>query len=170
MSCWCAVVPLLTNRCLYLGLGWEWGFRGQPGYHGCQGALGVYIWNMNTVSCKALLKTQDGVLQTIAYELMWTGPKLVPLLANRCLSLGALRGHGARCLYWGGGRRCQGASRCQGALEGYIWKWRQSLAKKSWKLNMLYCRQKNMSSGQLDLSYYHSWQWDASVGEGVHLS
>ena len=40
-----------------------------------------------------LLKTEDGLLQTIEHELRSVGPKFVPLLATRCLYLGALRGH-----------------------------------------------------------------------------
>ena len=42
---------------------------------------------MQTVYCKVLLKTQDGLFETIEHELRSTGPKLVPLLATRCLSL-----------------------------------------------------------------------------------
>ena len=87
--CWLAVVPLLFTRCLYWGWGWEWWHEGLSG--GVRGTEG-YIWNMNTVSYKVLLKTQDDLLQTIAHDLMWTGSKLVPHLATRCLSLGAFRG------------------------------------------------------------------------------
>ena len=48
---------------------------------------------MKMVYCKVLLKTEDGLLQTIVHELRSMGPKLVPLLATRCLYLGTLRGH-----------------------------------------------------------------------------
>ena len=89
ISCWPAVVPLLTSRCLYWW--WEWGIRG---LQGVLEGIGGYIWNMNTVYCKVLLKTQNDLLQAIAHELMWTGPKLVPLLATRCLSLGGSEGLG----------------------------------------------------------------------------
>ena len=46
-----------------------------------------------------LLKTEDNskqdcLLQTIAHELRSMGPKLVPILATRCLYLGVLRGIG----------------------------------------------------------------------------
>ena len=43
---------------------------------------------MKTVSCKEVLKTQDSPLQTIEHELRTTGPKLLPLLAMRCLYQG----------------------------------------------------------------------------------
>ena len=89
MSCWPAVVPPLTTRCLYLGWG---GVSGASRGVGVAGGIRGYIWKMKTVSCKVLLKTQDGLLQTIEHELRSTRPKIVPLLATRCLSLGALRG------------------------------------------------------------------------------
>ena len=38
--------------------------------------------------CKVLLKTQDGLLQTIEHQLRSTGPKLVPFLATRLFYLG----------------------------------------------------------------------------------
>ena len=75
------VVPLLNTRCLY------WG-------GGVRGALVAYIWKIETVYCKVLLKTQDSLLQTIEHELRSMGPKIVPLLATRCLSLGACGGGG----------------------------------------------------------------------------
>ena len=81
MSCWPAVLPFLTTRCLYGG-----GVVRQA--NGVVGALGGYIWKMKMVYCKGLLRTQDGLLQTIEHELRSMGPKLLPLLATRCLSLG----------------------------------------------------------------------------------
>ena len=95
MSCWPAVVPLLTSRCLDLG----WGCQGAN--RGCRGigGIGGYIWKMKMVYCKVLLKTQDGLLQTIEHELRSMGPKLVPLLA-------------ARCLYWGMGGVSNWRSAC----------------------------------------------------------
>ena len=47
---------------------------------------------MKMVYCKVLLKTQDGLLQTIEHELRSVEPKLVPLLATRCTTWGVLRG------------------------------------------------------------------------------
>ena len=44
-------------------------------------------------SMEVLLKTQDSLLQTIEHELRSMGPKLVPLLATRCLYLGSIAGH-----------------------------------------------------------------------------
>ena len=147
MSCWPAVVPFLTTRCLYV-VGW-----GNTGTEGGVGAieesLGGYIWKMNMVYCKLLLKTQDGLLQIIEHELRSTKTQLIPLLATRCYSLGAW-GVGVhltkqqsdpqaddmsswpavvpllatRCLYWDGG-----IGGWQGALGGYIW-----------KMNMVYCK------------------------------
>ena len=55
------------------------------GCRGHQGALGL-IWKMKTAYCKVLLKTQD------RSELRSTRPKLVPLLATRCLTLGSIEG------------------------------------------------------------------------------
>ena len=102
--------------------------------------IGVYIWKMDTAYCKVLLKTQG------TSELRSTGPKLVPLLAMRCLSLEALRGHeGGWGYMWqnssltnrlitchahlqkyhswqldfcSGSRGCQGASRGVGGITG----------------------------------------------------
>ena len=69
MSCWPVVVPLLTIRCLY----WEWGgvvgIRKLAGGVGGVRGIGGYIWKMKTVYCKVLLKTSDGLLQTIEHEL-----------------------------------------------------------------------------------------------------
>ena len=48
---------------------------------------------MKVVYCKVLLKTQDGLLETVEHELRSMGPKLVPLLVTRCLYVGALKGH-----------------------------------------------------------------------------
>ena len=47
--------------------------------------MGGYISNMKMGYCKVLLKTQDGLLQTIEHELKSTGLKLVPFLATRLL-------------------------------------------------------------------------------------
>ena len=144
-----------------MGVSWDW--------QGVSGGIVGYIWKMKTAYCKVFLKTEVGLLQTIEHELRSTGPKLVPLLATTCLFLGALRGHvgvgvhltkqqpdpltddmscwpavvpllTTRSLHWGW--RCHGADReCQGALWITYEKWRQSIAKYSWKLKMVYCRQ-----------------------------
>ena len=82
MLCWPAVVPLLTTRCLYWGWGWGRGIRRAD--MGCWG-IGGYIWKMKTVYCKVVIKTQDGLLQTIEHEIRSIRPNLVPLLATRCL-------------------------------------------------------------------------------------
>ena len=58
----------------------------------CYRALGGYIWKMKMVYYKVLLKTQDGLLQTIEHKFRSMGPKLVPLLATRCLYLGSIEG------------------------------------------------------------------------------
>ena len=66
------------------------------GWQGCMGhwgGIGGYVWKMNMVYCKVLLKTQDSLLQIIEHELRSTRPHLIPLLATRCLFLGALMGH-----------------------------------------------------------------------------
>ena len=47
---------------------------------------------MKTVYCKVLVKTQDGLLQTIEHELRSMGPKFIPLLATRCLYMEAIEG------------------------------------------------------------------------------
>ena len=139
---------------------------------GVLGCIGGYIWKMKMVCCKVLLKTQDSLLQTIEHELRSTGPKFLPLLATRCLSLGALRGmweNGGvhltkhqcdpqaddmscwpivvpllttRCLHWGWGHLglSGGVGGVREALGVTYDKWRQSIAKYSWKLKMVYCR------------------------------
>ena len=58
MSCWPAVVPLLTTRCLY----WGWvGCQGaNEGLGGCQGHQGWHL-KIKMVYCKVLLKTQDSI-------------------------------------------------------------------------------------------------------------
>ena len=43
---------------------------------------------MRTVYCNVLVKTQDGLLQTIEDGLRSMGPKFIPLLATRCLYQG----------------------------------------------------------------------------------
>ena len=81
---------------LVLGVGWgirrpNWGCMGCWGYWG-------YIWKMKTVYCKVLVKTQDGLLLTIEYELRSMRPKLVPFLPTRCCYLQGIEG-----AYWGDG-------------------------------------------------------------------
>ena len=151
MSCWPAVVPLLTTRCLY------WGSRvGQQGRcRGHWGHWGVTYEKWQIVYCKVLLNTQGGLLQTIEHELRSMGPKLVLLLATWSLYLGALRGIGVMgvyltkhqsepqadymscwpavvpfltttCLYWGGG--VKGAN---GGIGCYIWKMQMIYSKYS---------------------------------------
>ena len=88
MSFWPAVVLLLTTRCLYWG-----GSGGIRGLTGGEGGIGGLHLKMKTVYCKVLFQTQNGLLQTIEHNLRSTWPKLVPLLATRCLYLGVLRGH-----------------------------------------------------------------------------
>ena len=90
MLCWPAVLPLLNTRCLYWG--WGGGVRELTWGVGASGALGGYMWKMKTVYCKVLMKTQDSLLQTIERELRSMRPKLVPLLATRCLYLGDIWG------------------------------------------------------------------------------
>ena len=85
MSCWHVVVPLLTTRCLYCSSSVRGTDRGV-------GGIGGLPMKMETVYWKVILKTQDGLLQTIEHELRSMGPKLVPLLATRCLYLEAVRG------------------------------------------------------------------------------
>ena len=72
---------------------------GLMGCRGIRGYWGGYIWKMQMVCCKVLLKMQDNLLQMIDHELRSMGPKLVPLLATKCLYLGALSGHRG---WWGG--------------------------------------------------------------------
>ena len=43
---------------------------------------------MKTVYCKVLVKTQDGLLQTIEHELRSMGPKFIPLLATDASTCG----------------------------------------------------------------------------------
>ena len=50
--------------------------------------VGGYIWKLKTVYCKVLLITADNLLQTIAHWLRSMRPKLVPVLATRCLCQG----------------------------------------------------------------------------------
>ena len=76
------------------GVGWRWKSTGDVG---ASGGIGGYIWKMQMVYCKLLLKTKDGLLQIIEHELRPMGPTLVPLLATRCLYLGSILG------WWGGG-------------------------------------------------------------------
>ena len=47
------VVWLLTTRCMY----WEWGVS--SGQQGVSGGIGVYIWKIQTVYSKVLLKSQQ---------------------------------------------------------------------------------------------------------------
>ena len=99
MSCWPVVVPLLTTRCVY------WGGEGPTG------GIGGDIW-----------KNQDSVLQSplensrlsiehcrpIEHELRSMEPKLVPLLATKCLYL---VGHwGGIGEWWVGGYMWQNIS------------------------------------------------------------
>ena len=77
MSCWPAVVTLLTTRCMY----WQWGIKG---WQGCRGCRRLHMKNEDGL-LQILLKTQDGLLKTIEHELRWMGPKLVLLLVTRCL-------------------------------------------------------------------------------------
>ena len=119
------LILVLAPRCLY------WG--GVSGVDGGVGGIGV-TYEKWTVYCKVLLKTEDGLLQTIEHELRSGGCKFVPLLATRCLYLVGIEvayGVGVhltkhqpdpqaddmsswpaivplltnRCLYWGGGVR-----------------------------------------------------------------
>ena len=77
-----------------------WGHQG--GWWGALGVLGVTYEKMKMVFCKVLLKTQDGLLNTIEHELRWMGPKLVPLLATRCLyQRGNIWAQVNWTLYWG---------------------------------------------------------------------
>ena len=90
MSCWPAVVPLLTTSCLYWWCRWGGGIKGPMDHRGISGGIGVTSensrWSIAKYSSK--LKTVYWTLQTIEHELRWTGPKLVPLLATRCLYQG----------------------------------------------------------------------------------
>ena len=163
MSCWPTWVPLLTTRCLY------WG-GGIMGWQGCRGVgvFGGYIWKMKTVYCKVLLKIQDGLLQKKEHELRSTRPNLVPLVATRCLSLGAGGVGGVhltkqqpdaqaddvwcwptvvlllttRCQYWGGGiGELTGGVGVLGGIWGLHKKHEDCTAKYSWKVQTIYCRQ-----------------------------
>ena len=84
MLWWCEVVSLLTIRCLY----WDGGIRGLTGGVGVSGVIRGYMWNMQMIYCKELLKTQDSLLQTLEHELRSSGLKLVPFLATRWLYWG----------------------------------------------------------------------------------
>ena len=64
-----------------------WGVRGADRV--CMGHWGV-TYKMKMAYCKVLVKTQDSLLQTIEHELRSMRPKLVPLLATRCLYLGGI--------------------------------------------------------------------------------
>ena len=89
MSCWPAVVPLLTTRCLYWGWGWVGASGANKGLR-ASGCIGVAYekWRWSIV----LLKTQDNLLQTMEHELRSMGPKCVPLLATRFLCLEVIEG------------------------------------------------------------------------------
>ena len=67
------------------------GCQGWTGDVGTSGGMGV-TYDKYRVFCKVLLKTADGLLQTIAHELKSVMPKLVPLLATRCLYMGGIEG------------------------------------------------------------------------------
>ena len=154
MSHWPAVVLLFTTRCLNRVGGVKWANRGN---WSC-------IWKIKMVYCKVLLKTQDGLLQTIEHELKWMEPKLVPLMATRCLYLGALRGIGVMGwgYIWQNISLTQRMTKCHADLQYYYslpldactWlgvsrgaltvtyeKLRWPIAKYSWKLKIVYCRQ-----------------------------
>ena len=69
-------------------LGARWG---QWGPYGVSGGIRGDIWKVKMVYW---------TLQTIEHEFRSIGPRLVPLLATRCLYLGELRGHRR---WWDGG-------------------------------------------------------------------
>ena len=141
-SCWHAVVPLLTTRCL----NWRWGcWGGQWEHRGYQGFTSEkWRWSIAKYSWK--LKMLYWTVQAIEHELRSIGPKLVPLLAIRYLYLGHWEGKGGdgvhltnnqpdpqtdqmscwpavvtllitRCLYWGGSWH-QGANRGHSGHQG----------------------------------------------------
>ena len=65
------------------------GIRGPAGGLGVlEGHWEITYEKMKTVSCKEVLKTQYGLLQTTEHEFRSTGPKLIPLLAMTCLYQG----------------------------------------------------------------------------------
>ena len=78
------LVLVLATWCLW------WGWRCQGANRDVGGAGGILGLHMKTKSvyCKELMKTQDGLLQTIEHELRSMGHKFVPLLATRCLYWG----------------------------------------------------------------------------------
>ena len=85
-------------------------------------------------------------------------PAVVPLLTTRCL-------------YWG---RVGGIRELTGGAGGIKGHWgvtyeksRWSIAKYSWKVKVVYCRQYNMNSGQWDQDLYHSWPPDTSPLGGI---
>ena len=92
MSCWCAVVPLLSTRCLY----WGWGWGGaNEGHMGCQGVSGMTSEKSRWVYCKVLLKTQDGLLNTADYR-TWAqvnGTQVHTTLGHQIPLPGTLKGH-----------------------------------------------------------------------------
>ena len=90
---------------LCTGLGHAMSLVGCWGEYRDVGASGAWALHMkNTVYCKVLVKTQDGLLQTIAHELRSVRPKVVPLLTTKCLYLVGIEGH-----MWGMG------------VAGYTW-------------------------------------------------
>ena len=65
-------------------VGWGGASRGQQV---ASVGIGVTYEKWRWSFCKVLLKTEDSLLQTIEHELRPTGPKLVLVLATRCLYL-----------------------------------------------------------------------------------
>ena len=88
MSSWPDVVPLLATRCLYLCL--SSGQLDPTQYHSwpLDASTGGYIWAQVTrTQVSTSPWSLDALLGGIS-EIRSTGPKLVPLLATRCLYWG----------------------------------------------------------------------------------
>ena len=80
------LVLVLATQCLW----WGWGVRGGEG---CSGHMGLHMKNSLLSTLESTLENCS-LLQTIAHELRAMRPKIVPLLATRCLYVGALRAYG----------------------------------------------------------------------------
>ena len=147
MSCWPAVVSLLTTKCLY----WEWGWHG-----GIEGQMGD-TWGMGVTPEKSRqsiakyswkIKMVYWTLQTIEHEIRSMGP-VTTTLGHQIPLPGGIEGHRGdgvgvhltkhqpdpqaddmscwpavvsllttRCLYWGGG--IKGADGGIGVFGGHI--------------------------------------------------
>ena len=175
MSCWPAIVPLLTTRCLYWMWGWVQGAG--MGHRGVRGHWGLHMKNEDCL----LQSTLENSWQSIAGNRTWAQVNGMQVHNNswppdastwgqwRPYGVMGVRGTSDKTSAWptgwpnvmltcssthswldtctgGGGGVSRGANRgIEGESVGH-WgvtyeKWRWSIAKYSWKIMTVYCRQ-----------------------------